>query len=117
MRSVLRRCAKHSSREARHVRAEWPAEHRAARRAVERRIDIAGRLGIRHRVHFIDGGNHPDRVVALDLISILVAGTIAIYAIASGQAVFLDVATILALIGFLGTVAFARYIEKQASNE
>jgi multicomponent Na+:H+ antiporter subunit F len=55
-------------------------------------------------------------VVALDLISILVAGAPAVYAIASGQAVFLDVATILALISFLGTVAFARYIEKQVSQ-
>ena len=68
-------------------------------------------------VRLIRGPSLPDRVVALDLISILVAGTIAIYAIASGQPVFLDVAAVLALIGFLGTVAFARYIEKQASNE
>ena len=64
----------------------------------------------------IRGPSLPDRVVALDLISILAAGTTAIYAIASGQAVFLDVATILALISFLGTAAFARYIEKQVSQ-
>ncbi|HEX2227119.1 MAG TPA: monovalent cation/H+ antiporter complex subunit F [Candidatus Binatia bacterium] len=67
-------------------------------------------------VRLIRGPSLPDRVVALDLISILVAGTTAIYAIASGQAVFLDVATILALISFLGTAAFARYIEKQVSQ-
>ena len=67
-------------------------------------------------VRLIRGPSLPDRVVALDLISILVAGTTAIYAIASGQAVLLDVATILALISFLGTVAFARYIEKQVSQ-
>jgi multicomponent Na+:H+ antiporter subunit F len=67
-------------------------------------------------VRLIRGPSLPDRVVALDLISILVAGMTAIYAIASGQAVFLDVATILALISFLGTVAFARYIEKQVSQ-
>ena len=67
-------------------------------------------------VRLIRGPSLPDRVIALDLISILVAGTTAIYAIASGQAVFLDVATILALISFLGTVAFARYIEKQVSQ-
>jgi multicomponent Na+:H+ antiporter subunit F len=67
-------------------------------------------------VRLIRGPSLPDRVVALDLISILVGGTTAIYAIASGQAVFLDVATILALISFLGTVAFARYIEKQVSQ-
>ena len=64
-------------------------------------------------VRLIRGPSLPDRVVALDLISILVAGTTAIYAVATGEAVFLDVATILALIAFLGTVAFARYIEKQ----
>ena len=64
----------------------------------------------------IRGPSLPDRVVALDLISILAAGITAIYAIASGQAVFLDVATILALVSFLGTVAFARYLEKQVSQ-
>jgi multicomponent Na+:H+ antiporter subunit F len=67
-------------------------------------------------IRLIRGPSLPDRVVALDLISILTAGTTAIYAIASGQAVFLDVATILALVSFLGTVAFARYIEKQVSQ-
>lgn len=67
-------------------------------------------------VRLIRGPSLPDRVVALDLISILVAGVTAIYAIATGQAVFLDVAIVLALIAFLGTVAFARYIEKQVSQ-
>jgi multicomponent Na+:H+ antiporter subunit F len=67
-------------------------------------------------IRLIRGPSLPDRVVALDLISILAAGITAIYAIASGQAVFLDVATILALISFLGTVAFARYVEKQVSQ-
>jgi multicomponent Na+:H+ antiporter subunit F len=67
-------------------------------------------------IRLIRGPTLPDRVVALDLISILAAGSTAIYAIASGQAVFLDVATILALISFLGTVAFARYVEKQVSQ-
>jgi multicomponent Na+:H+ antiporter subunit F len=66
-------------------------------------------------VRLIRGPSLPDRVVALDLISILVAGVIAIYAIETSQAVFLDVAIVLALIAFLGTVAFARYIERQVS--
>jgi multicomponent Na+:H+ antiporter subunit F len=63
------------------------------------------------------GPTLPDRVVALDLISILTAGSAAVYAIAAEQAVFLDVALILALISFLGTVAFARYLERQGFNE
>jgi multisubunit Na+/H+ antiporter MnhF subunit len=44
----------------------------------------------------------PDRVVALDLISILTAGSAAVYAIAAGEAVFLDMALILALIFLSG---------------
>ena len=67
-------------------------------------------------VRLIRGPSLPDRVVALDLISILVAGCTAIYAVETGNAVFLDVAIALALLGFLGTVAFATYIEKQVSQ-
>ena len=63
------------------------------------------------------GPTPPDRVVALDLISILTAGSAAVYAIAAGKAVFLDVALILALISFIGTVAFARYLERLGFNE
>jgi multicomponent Na+:H+ antiporter subunit F len=42
----------------------------------------------------------------------LAVGIIAVYSVATGQPIFLDVAIVLALIGFLGTVAFAYYIEK-----
>ena len=63
------------------------------------------------------GPTLPDRVVALDLISILTAGSAAVYAIAAEEADFLDVALILALISFIGTVAFARYLERLGFNE
>ena len=46
----------------------------------------------------------------------LASGITAVYDIVAEQAVFLDVAIVLALIAFLGTVAFARYIEKQVSQ-
>lgn len=58
------------------------------------------------------GPTLPDRVVALDLTGTLTVGIIAVYAVATGQPVFLDVAIVLALIAFLGTVSFARYLEK-----
>lgn len=56
------------------------------------------------------GPSLPDRVVALDLVAFLVIGFIATYSIAVDQPVFLDAAIVLALIAFLGTIAFARYI-------
>lgn len=58
-----------------------------------------------------------DRVVALDLISALSVGIIAAYSIETGQRLLLEVAIVLALISFLGTVAFARYLERRARAE
>ena len=63
------------------------------------------------------GPSMPDRVVALDLIANLVVAMTALYAITTNQQVLLDVAIGIALITFLGTVAFARYIERSARND
>jgi len=57
-------------------------------------------------------GRGPDlanRVVALDLLSVLAVGIAAAAAVLSGEAVYLDVALILALVAFVSTVAFARF--------
>jgi multicomponent Na+:H+ antiporter subunit F len=64
-------------------------------------------------VRLVRGPSVPDRVVALDLLSMLSIGVSAAYAIATDQPVFLDVASVLALVSFLGTVAFAFYLEKR----
>ena len=64
-------------------------------------------------IRFLMGPSLSDRVVALDLLITTGIGMIAIYSIAADQPTFLDVAMILALIAFLGTVAFAYYIEKR----
>lgn len=58
------------------------------------------------------GPTLPDRVVALDLLAILTVGFIAVHAVRSNQAIYLDVALALALIAFLSTIAFAFHIEK-----
>jgi len=63
------------------------------------------------------GPTLPDRVVALDLIGIITIGIIAAYDIATEQPLLLDAATVLALVAFLGTVAFARYLEKRGRDE
>ncbi|HSJ66186.1 MAG TPA: cation:proton antiporter [Anditalea sp.] len=68
-------------------------------------------------VRFIKGPTLSDRVVALDLIITTGIGIIAIYSIHTNQPTFLDIAMILALIAFLGTVAFSYYLEKREKNE
>lgn len=64
-------------------------------------------------IRLVRGPSLPDRVVALDILSAVGIVVIAVYAMATNQAVFLDVALILALISFLGTVAFAFYIDQR----
>lgn len=53
-----------------------------------------------------------DRVVALELIASLVAGAIAVLAVASDDATLIDVAIALALVAFIAAVGFARYAER-----
>ncbi len=68
-------------------------------------------------VRFIKGPTLSDRVVSLDLLLTTGIGIIAIYSIYTDQPTFLDIAMILALIAFLGTVAFSYYLEKREKNE
>lgn len=63
-------------------------------------------------VRLLRGPNLPDRVVALDLIATLVMGAMAVYSIATDAPVLLDLVIVLALLSFMGTVAFARYVER-----
>ena len=64
-------------------------------------------------VRVIRGPTLPDRVVAIDLIGVLIVGLIVVSAAATGERSFLDVAIVIALISFVGTVAYARYVEKE----
>jgi multicomponent Na+:H+ antiporter subunit F len=68
-------------------------------------------------IRFLKGPSLSDRVVALDLLITIGIGIIAIYSITSNQPTFLDIAMILALIAFLGTVAFSYYLEKREQND
>lgn len=67
-------------------------------------------------IRLIRGPSLPDRVVALDLMATVGIGIIAVYAIGTRQPVYLDVAIILAMLAFLGTVAFAYYLERRVRS-
>jgi multicomponent Na+:H+ antiporter subunit F len=56
------------------------------------------------------GPSLADRVVALDTIATLLVGMLMLDGIAESDSQLLQVATVLALINFLGTIAFAVYI-------
>jgi multicomponent Na+:H+ antiporter subunit F len=68
-------------------------------------------------VRLARGPSLSDRVIALDLIAVLAVSLIAMVAFEADQPIFLDAAIVLALVAFLGTVAFARYLERRAHDE
>ena len=63
-------------------------------------------------VRLVKGPTLPDRIVAMDLFGVLVVGVIVVLAGWSGVRATLDAAIVIALIGFLGTIAYATYVER-----
>lgn len=64
-------------------------------------------------VRLARGPSLPDRLVALEATGSIVVAVCAILCVPSDDPVFLDVGVVLALVVFIGAVAFARYLEKQ----
>lgn len=56
------------------------------------------------------GPTLPDRIIALDMLVGIVIGFIAVIALRTGYTLYIDIAIALGLVGFLATVAFARFI-------
>ena len=76
-------------------------------------VGLIGAAMLLAALRAVRGPTLPDRVAALDLMASLAMGFIELYALTTGQTIFFDVAIVLALIAFLGTVAFAYFIEKR----
>jgi multicomponent Na+:H+ antiporter subunit F len=58
----------------------------------------------------IVGPTLPDRILALDTLSGTAIGFLAVVAVKTGFALYIDIAISLGLVGFLATVAFARFV-------
>jgi multicomponent Na+:H+ antiporter subunit F len=61
-------------------------------------------------VRIIIGPSIADRVLALDLMTVIAMGFIGAISVRTGLSLYLDIAIALALLGFLATIALARYI-------
>jgi multicomponent Na+:H+ antiporter subunit F len=66
-------------------------------------------------VRLVRGPDAADRIVALDLISVLIVAFLAALSVRTGHPAVLDVAIAYALVAFLGTVALARWRQRQAA--
>ena len=67
-------------------------------------------------IRLIRGPNLGDRILALDMITVLATGFIVAVAVLTGFSLYVDIAIALALVGFLSTVALARYLMSRAAS-
>jgi multicomponent Na+:H+ antiporter subunit F len=58
----------------------------------------------------VKGPTLPDRVLALDMLVAIAIGFIAVIGMKTGFTFYVDIAIALALVGFLATIAFARFV-------
>jgi multicomponent Na+:H+ antiporter subunit F len=63
----------------------------------------------------VRGRSLADRVVALDLLLVMVVSGIAVGSARTGDGTYLDVLVVAALLGFVGTVTVARFIERRGA--
>ncbi|WP_432284516.1 cation:proton antiporter [Aminobacter sp. BA135] len=61
-------------------------------------------------VRVVKGPSLPDRILALDMLVAVAIGFIAVLGVRSGFTLYVDIAIALGLVGFLATVAFARFV-------
>jgi multicomponent Na+:H+ antiporter subunit F len=63
-------------------------------------------------IRLVIGPDTVDRVVAIDLLTIIAIAVIALLAHIANRYIYLDVALVYGLLSFLGVLAVARYLEK-----
>ena len=73
---------------------------------------LAGLLCV---VRLVRGSSIADRIVALDLLLVVTVSGIAVTAATSGSGAFLDALVVAALLGFIGTITVARFVERRGA--
>ncbi len=69
-------------------------------------------------IRFMKGPSLPDRVIALDVLAANFLAVLAIYSILASEKTYLNVALIMSLVAFVGTMTFAYYlVEKKGNND
>ncbi len=67
-------------------------------------------------VRIVIGPTLPDRILALDMLVSVGIGFIAVIGIKTRYFLYVDIAIALGLVGFLATVAFARFVLSKATT-
>ncbi|WP_339254579.1 Na(+)/H(+) antiporter subunit F1 [Sporosarcina sp. FSL W8-0480] len=71
---------------------------------------VLSMIGIMYRV--FRGPSIPDRLIALDGIGVMLISAIALLSILFETTFFIDVILLIAVMSFIGTVSFSKFIER-----
>lgn len=63
-------------------------------------------------IRFMSGPSTPDRIIAVDTLSILITASLVIMSYWFDNSVYLDIALVYGVLAFIGVVALARLIER-----
>lgn len=80
--------------------------------AIQVGLVIASGVTLLAGYRVIRGPTTPDRVVALDTIGTNVVAIAVLFALQTDRGFFIDVGLVLAIIGFISTIAVARYVSE-----
>ena len=78
--------------------------------AVDAALVVVAGLCLLCGYRVVVGPTVPDRVVALDAIATNVVAITVLFALKTGRGLYVTVSLVLAIIGFLSTVAVAKYV-------
>ena len=78
--------------------------------AVDAALVVVAALCLLCGYRVVVGPSVPDRVVALDAIATNVVAITVLFALKTGRGLYVTVSLVLAIIGFLSTVAVAKYV-------
>lgn len=79
-------------------------------------LSLLGLAGASALIKVIVSESLADRIVALDLLVVVVVLVIAVDSALADTAAFLDVLVVVSLLGFVATTAVARFIERRGAR-
>lgn len=68
-------------------------------------------------IRFLIGPTPFDRLVAVDMMNVMIVGLITVFAFLTENNMYMDIAIVYALLSFVETIVFSRYLERKCGEE
>ncbi|ODN30657.1 cation:proton antiporter [Fervidobacterium thailandense] len=68
-------------------------------------------------IRFMVGPTSFDRLASVDMMNVMIVGLISIFALLTENNMYMDIAIVYALLSFVETIVFSRYLERKCGEE